>query len=88
LPGAAVAIKLYGYKDEGLPIEEIDPQELAEVTLVASPDELRKIAHFLQATAERMERMGKNYSHEHLSDKEPCFKGSPHFVVVNPEGVW
>lgn len=76
-----MAIKFYGYADEGLPFEEIEPQELVEVTLVATPDELRKIAKFLESAAETMESMGATYSHEHLSDKQAYFKDSPHFVV-------
>jgi hypothetical protein len=77
-------MKLYGYKDEGLPIEEIEPEELAEITLVANPEELKKIASFLLATAQRMESMGASYCHEHLADKQPGFETSPHFVVSRP----
>jgi len=79
------AMKLYGYKDEGLPIEAIESSELAEITLVASPDELRKISAFLAAAANDMETMGSNYGHEHLADKQPGFAQSPHFVVFNLE---
>lgn len=76
-------MKIYGYKDEGLSIEEIVPFELAEITLQASPRELRLIASFLESAADEMERMGKEYDHEHLADKEPFFKDSPHFVVTS-----
>ena len=76
-------MKLFGYKDEGLPIEEIRPDELAEITLVATPDELRKMARFLDDAAARMDSMGEVFSHEHLSDKQPGFEDSPHFVVFN-----
>jgi hypothetical protein len=78
-------MKLYGYKDEGLPIEDGQPSELAEITLVATPEELRKIAGFLQSAAQNMERMGNAYDHEHLSDKKPGFADSPHFVVFNAD---
>ncbi|USF86411.1 Imm32 family immunity protein [Candidatus Endoriftia persephonae] len=79
-------MKIYGYKDEGLDIEQIVPAELAEITLVASPDELRMIASFLKTAAQEMERMGEAYDHEHLSDKnEPYFDNSPHFVVAREE---
>ena len=77
-------MKLYGYKDEGLPVEDVEPSELAEITLVATPEELRKIAGFLQSAAQNMERMGNAYDHEHLSDKVPDFAASPHFVVFSP----
>ncbi len=76
-------MKIYGYIDEGLDIDQIVPSELAEITLVASPDELRMIASFLETTAQEMERMGETYDHEHLSDKKtPYFNDSPHFVVA------
>jgi hypothetical protein len=66
----------YGYTDENL-------LDLAEITLVATPEELRKIASFLNTTADNMERMGEDYDHEHLSDKQKGFNDSPHFVVFN-----
>jgi len=55
---------------------------LFEITLAASPDELRKMATFLQSCADNMERMGGAYDHEHLSDRVKSFADSPHFVVV------
>ncbi|HEY3487626.1 MAG TPA: hypothetical protein VGL10_06135 [Gammaproteobacteria bacterium] len=73
-------MKLYGYKDED--IEQTEPSKLAETTLVASPQELRMIAAFLEAAADNMEKMGADYSHEHLSDKNPSFESSPRFVVA------
>jgi len=51
-------MKLYGYKGGGVPVEEITPMELAEITLVATPEELRRISAFLQAAANNMESMG------------------------------
>ena len=76
-------MKVYGYKDEGLPIEQIEPVELAEITLEATADELRRIAAFLGDAAANMERLGPEYDHEHLADKKPGFEQSPHFVVFN-----
>jgi hypothetical protein len=78
-------MKLYGYKDEGLDIDQIIPSELAEVTLVASPEELKMIAEFLESAADEMMRMGKSYDHEHLSDKNKKFESSPHFVVAREQ---
>ena len=77
-------MKLYGYKNEGLSIEEIEPQELAEITLVANPAELREIAKFMEFAADGMEKEGKKFEHVHLSDKVPEFINSPHFVIFNP----
>lgn len=75
-------MKLYGYADKGRPTEEVVPAELAEITLVATPMELRGIAEFLTFCASEMERMGKTYDHVHLSDHMKNFRNSPHFVVM------
>lgn len=77
-------MNIYGYTDEGLPIEQIEPRALAEITLVATPEELRSMASFLASAAEAMERMGADYSHEHLADRRQGFGDSPHFVVSRP----
>ena len=77
-------MKLYGYKTTEVDVTTWSTGELAELTLVANPTELRRIAAFLHATAQRMEDMGGTYSHEHLSDKAQDFETSPHFVVAPP----
>lgn len=78
-------MKIYGYIDKGKFDEYIEPSELAEITLVADADELRKIARFIQIAAEKMEQRGRDYEHEHLSDIYHEFQNSPHFVVYNPD---
>ena len=78
-------MKIHGYSDKGLPIEQVRSEELAEISLVASPSELRLIAAFLSASADNMERMGATYGHEHLADKQSGFDSSPHFVVFNSD---
>lgn len=75
-------MKLYGYADEGLPVEEISTKELAEVTLCATPGELRRMSEFLTFCAAEMDRMGAVYDHIHLSDRLRDFENSPHFVVM------
>ena len=77
-------MKLYGYAAGKAHAGDLAPSALAEVTLLATPAELRKIAAFLNAAAARMEVMGREYSHEHLSDNVRGFKRSPHFVVAAP----
>lgn len=74
-------MKLYGYSESELPAEEITPSLLAEITLCASPNELKAIAKFLEHCASEMERMGAVYDHIHLSDHLREFSNSPHFVV-------
>lgn len=77
-------MKLYGHPS-GIDVDEgAVPDALAEITLVASPSELRRIAEFLSSAASNMERMGAAYSHEHLSDWDRSFASSPHFVVALP----
>ncbi len=77
-------MKLFGYSATEPNIENVVPSELAEISLVADPAELRAIASFLQAAADGMEKYGTNWEHEHLSDKHKEFKSSPHFVIFNP----
>ncbi len=78
-------MKIFGYKDEGLAPADIRPTELAEITLVATPEELREIAQFIISAADEMETKGSDWEHEHLSDKQKGFEGSPHFVIYNPK---
>lgn len=40
-------MKIYGYADESLSVEQIEPRALAEITLVAIREELRSMASFL-----------------------------------------
>lgn len=56
-------MRLYGYNNEGYSTEEVKPTELAEVTLVTTPLELRLIAEFLIACAASMEELGSAYDH-------------------------
>ena len=77
-------MKLYGYEEGQPPVEGASVNPLAEVTLVASSKELRKMAQFLNDAANTMESMGSAYSHEHLADKQSGFEASPHFVVFSP----
>jgi hypothetical protein len=78
-------MKIFGYKDDGLDLADVRSSELAEITLVASPSELRRIAQFMISCADGMEARGKDWEHEHLGDKQKGFEDSPHFVVCNPE---
>lgn len=75
-------MKLGGYSVEDRDADEVRFVELAEVSVSASPAELRRIAAFLSDAADTMERMGATYDHEHLSDRQSGFDDSPHFVVV------
>lgn len=84
---AGYGMRLYGYPNHGLPIEQIKSEGLAEVSFVASPDEARRIAAFLLHAADEMERMGAAYSHVHLSDVQAGFDDSPHVTVFNAQSL-
>jgi len=77
-------MEVHGYAKEEQDVENLTPSELAEITLVASPDELRRIAKFLEHCASEIDSCGKAWCHGHLSDKDKSFRNSPHFVVFNP----
>lgn len=74
-------MRIVGYEEADLPIEEIKFIELAEVSLEATPEELRKMAAFLNAAADDMEIMGPLFDHEHLSDRQPGCEGPPQVIV-------
>ncbi|RYY82935.1 MAG: hypothetical protein EOO15_22230 [Chitinophagaceae bacterium] len=76
-------MKFYGYTDAGLEEQQPTPLQLSEVTLSASPSELRSIAKFLMRAAEEIEQLGNEWEHEHLGDSEEGFEESPSFVVFN-----
>lgn len=76
-------MKIYGYKCTELAPEEIVPDELAEITLLASAQELRKIARFMLSAADDMECKDTKWEHRHLSDVDKSFDNTPHFVVYN-----
>lgn len=42
--------------------------ELREMTLVGTPDEIRRVARFLKSTADEMERFDTSFGHRHLRD--------------------
>lgn len=73
-------MKLTGHTDQQTNLE------LSEVLLELTAAEARKIGEFLLDTAKRMETMGLDYEHEHLSDHMREFESSPHFVVIG--GGW
>lgn len=78
-------MKLYGYADEDKQPEAIAPLLLAEVTVCATPEELRSLSRFLTECADEVLRMGAAYDHVHLSDRHKEFRSSPHFVVAASE---
>jgi len=76
-------MRINGYSESERFSESPVPRELAEITIVATAEESRKIAAFLVHAADEMDRLGSEYSHIHLSDKQPGFDDSPHVTVFN-----
>ena len=74
-------MQLSGYASTDRPIEEVVHSELAEVTLCATPAELRRMAEFFSFCASEMDRMGPSYDHLHLADRMREFEDSPHLTV-------
>ncbi|MCH4296698.1 hypothetical protein MJ923_20550 [Shewanella sp. 3B26] len=74
----------------GVENEEDIPEflRLKELSVIATPDELRKIAEFFIETANTMESMGDDYDHEHLSDRFKEFESSPHLVTFREGGKY
>jgi hypothetical protein len=60
--------RAFGHSKEETPKE--GPIELSEVTLIGSPDELRRIASFIQKSADEIEKHGDKFGHNHLQDEE------------------
>jgi len=75
-------MKLYGYTESAQAAEVVVPEALAEVSLVATPAELRALAEFLSECATEMETMGNVFDHVHLGDRVKAFRNAPHFVVA------
>jgi hypothetical protein len=75
-------MKISGNASEGVKFEDLVFFDLQEITLRATPIELRRMSEFLTFCAAEMERMGSKYDHIHLSDKLKEFRNSPHFVVM------
>ncbi|WP_123646525.1 Imm32 family immunity protein [Lysobacter enzymogenes] len=76
-------MKICGYRESHRSDQDVRPEWMEEITLLATPAELRRIAAFLAAAADEMDRVGPDYGHEHLCDNQPGFDDSPQLVVVN-----
>jgi hypothetical protein len=81
-------MKISGYANQKVEPEHVVSEDLAEITLSATPNELRRIGEFLVFCAAEMDRMGETYDHIHLGDRMKEFDtSSPHFVVVRADAA-
>ncbi|MBB6189219.1 hypothetical protein [Rhodanobacter sp. MP7CTX1] len=74
-------MKLYGYKEGSR--NERGPAALSEVTVVASPHELRAIARLLGDVAIEMECA--SFDHVHLADRVATFIEGPQLVFMKAD---
>jgi hypothetical protein len=68
-------------------VNEHGLHELSEVTVVATPSELRRIAAFLCSSADEMEKLGPKFGHNHLQDERDLKRNwddSAIDVIVTP----
>jgi len=77
-------MKLWGYTKELMQVAEPQPSELVEVTISASPSELREISKFLSSAADAIESQGRSFEHEHFSSNAI---DAPRLVVFNPQAL-
>jgi len=74
-------MKLYGYKKRIL--NEDGLLSLSEVTIRTNPSNLRRIAAFILAAADEMEKMKKQFDHKHFKDTQAKKnKDHPDIVIV------
>lgn len=76
-------MKIYGYTKNIMEQIQPKPLNLTEVTLVATPQELRQIAAFLLQEADDMEKLESGFEHAHLSDSFSSFENDPQFIIWN-----
>lgn len=74
-----------GYTEDLQQAENLAPVKLPEVTISASPAELRAIAHFLIKAADSIEAKGAGFEHEHFPRKNEM---DTELVVFNPEASY
>ena len=77
-------MKFWGYTKELQQAERPQPAELPEVTISATPAELRAIAHSLVKVADEIEVHGSDFEHERFATGD---ENSPKLVVFNPDAL-
>ncbi|OGV59047.1 MAG: hypothetical protein A2283_03650 [Lentisphaerae bacterium RIFOXYA12_FULL_48_11] len=55
--------------------------EMEEITIQASPADLKKVAKFILKSAELMSEHGDDFGHEHFKDSYKIGKNFPEIIV-------
>ncbi len=78
-------MKGYGQRRDD---DESPVTELEEMTLVGTPDDIRRVAKFLGWAADEMDREGTRFGHRHLRDWWREWNGGHDVDVIvdNPYG--
>lgn len=79
--GRNVEVKAFGYTAAGEASSL--PAELREVTIIAGPNELRRIADFLRDAADAIETHKEDFDHEHLRDVLPDWSEESTDIIVS-----
>ncbi|MFB2654350.1 Imm32 family immunity protein [Shewanella seohaensis] len=74
-------MKFWGYTQELAEAAEPQPKALIEVTISATPSDLREIAKFLSSAADKIEVQGRNFEHEHFLNNA---SDAPRLIIFNP----
>jgi len=75
-------MKAFGYPEKKT---KSGPWEMREVTFVADPEMIRRLADFLEDAAARMESDGDRFDHLHLLDVWSAWgRGLPDVIVARP----
>ncbi|ROT95763.1 hypothetical protein EB809_18745 [Marinobacter sp. R17] len=78
-------MEFFGYTEELQQAKHPAPSKLPEVTISASPSELRAVAQFLIEAADSIEAQGAGFEHEHFPRNT---ESDPDLVVFNAEASW
>lgn len=76
-------MKIYGYENS----DESDLIEMSEVTICASPENLREIALFINKMADEMEESKDSFDHAHLRDNWPEWNEDGADIIVGPSAT-
>ena len=72
-------MKVYGYSLE----DDDSLLSMGEVSIQATPNELRKISSFLLKCAEDLEK-NDDFDHEHFQDFAGATDNDPDLIIVSP----
>ena len=79
-------MKVYGFTKEQVEVGSETPSDLAEITFVANPDDLRELASALNNIAQDMENNPDSFEHEHINDTNEALSDTS-IIVFNDKAL-